>query len=51
MNGDTVIEDGVIVGSAIVELVGRHGAAAPEHVRAFVASLAEAVWSARKEIA
>ena len=45
------VADGVVVGSAIVELVGRHGAAAPEHVRAFVASLAEAVRSARKEIA
>lgn len=45
------VADGVVVGSAIVELVGRHGADAPAHVRAFVATLAEAVRSARKEIA
>ena len=45
------VADGVVVGSAIVELVGEHGAAAPEPVRAFVSTLAEAVRSARKELA
>jgi tryptophan synthase alpha chain len=43
------IADGVVVGSALVEIVGEHGAAAPEHLRARAASLAEAVHSARKE--
>ncbi len=42
------IADGVVVGSAIVELVGRHGVDAPAHVRSYVASLAEAIASARK---
>ena len=44
------VADGVVVGSALVELVGRHGAEAPEHLRAYTASLAEAVHSARKEV-
>lgn len=35
--------DGVVVGSAIVDLVARHGADAAEPVRALVASLAQAV--------
>lgn len=43
------VADGVVVGSALVELVGLHGRAAPEHLRAYTASLAEAVHSARKE--
>jgi tryptophan synthase alpha chain len=42
---------GVVVGSALVELVEKHGAQAPEHIRALTASLAEAVHAARKEIA
>jgi tryptophan synthase alpha chain len=37
------VADGVVVGSAIVELVGEHGAAAPEHVRAYTAQLAAAI--------
>lgn len=45
------VSDGVVVGSAIVELVARHGADAPIHVRTYVQSLAAAVHAARKEIA
>lgn len=44
------VADGVVVGSAIVELVARHGTAAAEPVRAYITSLADAVASARKEI-
>lgn len=43
------VADGVVVGSAIVELVAQHGADAPEPVRAYITSLADAVASARKE--
>jgi len=42
------VADGVVVGSAIVELIGRHGADAPAAVRAYVKQLADAVASARK---
>jgi tryptophan synthase alpha chain len=42
------IADGVVVGSAIVELVGRHGADAPDHVRAYIESLSAALEAARK---
>ena len=45
------VADGVVVGSAIVELVGRHGADAAGPVRDFVSALAAAVRSARKGIA
>jgi tryptophan synthase alpha chain len=45
------VADGVAVGTALVELVGKHGADAPEHLRALTASLAGAVHAARKEIA
>ena len=41
------VADGVVVGSALVELVAEHGSDAPEHLRALTASLAEAVHSAR----
>jgi tryptophan synthase alpha chain len=41
------VADGVVVGSAIVELVGAHGGEAPARVREYVASLAEAVHGAR----
>ncbi len=41
------VADGVVVGSAIVELVGAHGGNAPEMVREYVAGLAKAVHSAR----
>ena len=43
------VADGVVVGSAIVELVGRHGAAAPGPVTAYVRSLADALADARTE--
>jgi tryptophan synthase alpha chain len=43
------VADGVVVGSALVEIVGQHREAAPEHLREYTASLAEAVHSARKE--
>ena len=39
--------DGVVVGSALVELVGEHGNDAPRHLRALTESLARAVHSAR----
>lgn len=42
------VADGVVVGSALVELCATHGASAPEHIRALTASLAEAVHTARK---
>ena len=41
------VADGVVVGSALVDMVAEHGADAPEHLRALTASLAEAVHSAR----
>jgi tryptophan synthase alpha chain len=44
------VADGVVVGSAIVELVGQHGHDAPAHVRPYVESLAAAVRAARKEL-
>ncbi len=45
------VADGVVIGSAIVEIIAANGAAAPEPVRAFVAALADAVRAARQEIA
>ncbi len=42
------VADGVVVGSAIVELVGKHGTQAPAHVQAYVASLASALKGVRK---
>ena len=44
------VADGVVVGSAIVELVARHGDDAPAHVRTFVASLKLAI-DATEELA
>ncbi|MEZ5710906.1 MAG: tryptophan synthase subunit alpha [Blastomonas sp.] len=41
------VADGVVVGSAIVEIIGRHGANAAEPVREYIASLAEAIAAAR----
>lgn len=41
------VADGVVVGSALVDLVAEHGENAAEHVRAATAALAEAVHSAR----
>lgn len=43
------VADGVVVGSAIVELVGEHGKDAAGPVRDYVASLAAAIRDARKE--
>ena len=45
------VADGVVVGSAIVELVAQHGAQAPEAVRAFTAALAQAVHCAQRAMA
>ena len=43
------VADGVVVGSAIVELVGHHGLDAPGPVRAYVQSLRAAIDAGRKE--
>jgi tryptophan synthase alpha chain len=45
------VADGVVVGSAIVDLVGKHGEDAPAHVRAYIQSLSAALAVARKEVA
>ena len=45
------VADGVVVGSALVELVGEHGENAPEHLRALTSALAQAVHSAAKAAA
>ncbi|WP_202189281.1 tryptophan synthase subunit alpha, partial [Sphingomonas sp. CCH10-B3] len=46
------VADGVVVGSAIVEIVAQHGADAPAPVRAYIASLKAAIVAAdRKAIA
>ncbi|WP_445192657.1 tryptophan synthase subunit alpha [Sphingomonas sp. Tas61C01] len=42
------VADGVVVGSAIVDLVGTHGADAPAAVRPYIQSLADALRAARK---
>lgn len=42
------VADGVVVGSAIVELVERHGGDAPAAVRDYVATLSGAIHAARK---
>lgn len=41
------VADGVVVGSALVEICGQYGAEAPAHLKALTAALAEAVHSAR----
>ena len=43
--------DGVVVGSAIVEIVAAHGTAAAAPVRAYIETLAQALATARKVIA
>ena len=43
------VADGVVVGSAIVDLVGSEGAKAPEAVRKLVSALAAALANARQE--
>jgi len=45
------VADGVVVGSALVELVGEHGENAPEALRDLTASLAKAVHSAERTAA
>ncbi|GMN14322.1 tryptophan synthase subunit alpha [Altererythrobacter sp. MTPC7] len=42
------VADGVVVGSALVELVAEHGEKAPDHLHALTASLAKAVHSAAR---
>src|SRR5690606_16424457 len=43
------VADGVVVGYALVELVGQHGEAAPPHIEALTRALADAVHSATRE--
>jgi tryptophan synthase alpha chain len=45
------VADGVVVGSAIVELVGQHGAEAAEPVRTYIQSLAAGIAAGSKELA
>ena len=45
------VADGVVVGSAIVDIVAEHGADAAAPVSAYIASLAAAIAAARQEIA
>ncbi|OYX66289.1 MAG: tryptophan synthase subunit alpha [Sphingomonadales bacterium 32-64-17] len=45
------VADGVVVGSAFIDLVEKHGAQAPQHLKALVEGLAKAVHSARKATA
>ncbi len=42
------VADGVVVGSAFIDLVEKHGPDAPQHLKALVEGLAKAVHSARK---
>ena len=43
------VADGVVVGSALVELVGQHGDDAPAHLQALTGALAQAVHSAQRQ--
>ncbi len=45
------VADGVVVGSALVELVGQHGDNAPHAIRELTAALAQAVHSAERQAA
>jgi tryptophan synthase alpha chain len=45
------VADGVVIGSAIVEIVAQHGADAPGPVRAYIQSLSAAIHAAGKELA
>jgi tryptophan synthase alpha chain len=45
------VADGVVVGSAIIDLVEKHGADAPAAVQAYIQSLSDALKAARKETA
>ena len=42
------VADGVVVGSAIIDVIAKHGTDAPRHVEAYVRTLADAVHNARK---
>ena len=44
------VADGVVVGSAIVEIIGRYGAEAPAHVEDYIRTLAAAVHTARQRV-
>ncbi|MCX7677520.1 MAG: tryptophan synthase subunit alpha [Alteraurantiacibacter sp.] len=46
-----MVADGVVVGSALVDLVAKHGKGAPDALRDLVSSLAKAVHNARKAVA
>lgn len=43
------VADGVVIGSAIIDLVAEHGADAGPHVQSFVSALASAIAGARQE--
>lgn len=45
------VADGVVVGSAIVELIGQYGVSAPGHVEKYVASLSTAIAGAKESAA
>jgi tryptophan synthase alpha chain len=45
------VADGVVVGSALVELVGQHGEDAPRHLLSLTGALARAVHSAQRQAA
>ena len=45
------VADGVVVGSALIDLIAEHGDDAPAHVRQLTEQLATAVHSARKTVA
>ena len=45
------VADGVAVGTALVELVGKYGDQAPRYIQELTVSLAQAVHSARKVMA
>ncbi|VAW05890.1 Tryptophan synthase alpha chain [hydrothermal vent metagenome] len=42
------VADGVVVGSAIVEIIGKYGAGAAPHVQRYVKSLSDAIKAARR---
>ena len=43
------VADGVVVGSALVEICGEYGAAAPAKLKELTSALAHAVHTARQE--
>ena len=45
------VADGVVVGSAIIDVIAQHGTDAAPHVEAYVRTLADAVHNARKVLA